>query len=187
MEIRRCAILPAMEYRVADFILDLDRFEVRKNDVILPAEPQVLSVLFLLAENSERLITKDELVARVWNGRAISDSAISSRIKAARQLLGDDGASQRYIRTVHGRGFRFVGPIDGQGASGDGRLLRMDQRPDGRPSIAVLPFRSAELRAGIISEGLPHELFVELSRLRWLRVIARGSAFRLRGEEVDVA
>lgn len=101
-----------MRYRVGDYVLDGDRFELRKNGDLLPAEPQVLSVLFFLVENRNRLVTKDELVDAVWSGRAVSDSAISSRIKSARQLLGDDGEKQRLIRTVHAKGFRFVGPVD---------------------------------------------------------------------------
>src|SRR6478672_13642665 len=107
----RVLMIPGMRYRVGDHILDLRKFELRKGDHLVPAEPQVLSLLFLLVENRDRLVTKDELVDTIWGGRAISDSAISSRIKSARQVLGDDGEAQRLIRTVHGRGFRFVGEV----------------------------------------------------------------------------
>src|SRR6476646_9831309 len=98
-----------MQYRIGEHVLDLRKFELRQNDRLLSVEPQVLSLIFHLVENRERLVSKDELVATVWGGRAISDSAISSRIKSARKLLGDDGEAQRLIRTVHGKGFRFVG------------------------------------------------------------------------------
>jgi len=80
-----------MRYRVGEHVLDLRKFELRKKDRVLPAEPQVISLLFHLIENRDRLVSKDELVATIWGGRAVSDSAISSRIKSARQLLGDDG------------------------------------------------------------------------------------------------
>lgn len=100
-----------MRYRVGDYVLDPRKFELRKGDRLVPAEPQVLSLLFLLIENRDRLVSKDELVQAVWDGRAVSDSAISSRIKSARKLLGDDGDAQRLIRTVHGKGFRFVGDV----------------------------------------------------------------------------
>jgi DNA-binding winged helix-turn-helix (wHTH) protein len=100
-----------MQYRVGEHVLDLRKFELRQNDCLVPVEPQVLSLLFLLVENRDRLVTKEELVATIWGGRAISDSAISSRIKSARQLLGDDGDTQRLIRTIHGKGFRFVGEV----------------------------------------------------------------------------
>lgn len=174
-----------MRYRVGEHILDLRKFELRKNDCLVPAEPQVLSLLFLLVENRDRLVSKDELVATIWGGRAISDSAISSRIKSARQLLGDDGEAQRLIRTVHGMGFRFVGEVSACEVEINGtRPFDLD---DSKPSIAVLPFDCADPRLSIISDGVPHDLIVGLSRLRTLTVIARGSSFRFRGWSGNLA
>jgi len=172
-------LFAAMRYRVGEHILDLRKFELRKNDCLLSAEPQVLSLLILLVENRDRLVSKDELVATIWGGRAVSDSAISSRIKSARQLLGDDGEAQRLIRTVHGKGFRFVGEVSACEAEvANAQLL---DRSDSKPSIAVLPFECTDPRLSIISDGVPHDLIVGLSRLRSLMVIARGSSFRFRG------
>lgn len=99
---------PPMGWVFGEFELDTDAFELRRNGEAVPSEPQVLSLLALLVENHDRLVTKEEIVERIWDGRAISDAAISSRIKSARQLIGDDGKQQTHIRTVHGRGFRFV-------------------------------------------------------------------------------
>jgi TolB-like protein len=174
-----------MRYRVGDHVLDLRTFELRKGDRVLAAEPQVLSLLFHLVENRDRLVSKDELVATIWGGRAVSDSAISSRIKSARQLIGDDGEAQRLIRTVHGKGFRFVGEVSVP-------VSEVVDRPsldvsESRPSIAVLPFECADPALAIISDGLPHDLIVGLSRLRSLTVIARGSSFRFRGWSGDLA
>jgi TolB-like protein len=168
-----------MQYRVGEHVLDLRKFELRKNDCLLPAEPQVLSLLFLLVENRDRLVSKDELVATIWNGRAVSDSAISSRIKSARQLLGDDGEAQRLIRTVHGKGFRFVGEVSA--CDTEVTKVQLLDPSDPKPSIAVLPFECTDARLSIISDGVPHDLIVGLSRLRSLMVIARGSSFRFRG------
>jgi len=173
-----------MRYRVGEHVLDLRRFELRKGDCLLPAEPQVLSVLFHLVENRDRLVSKDELVATIWGGRAVSDSAISSRIKSARQLLGDDGEAQRLIRTVHGKGFRFVGEA---AADSEAAPVRPTDPLDSKPSIAVLPFDCADTRLSVISDGVPHDLIVGLSRLRSLTVIARGSSFRFRGWSGDLA
>jgi len=166
-----------MRYRVEEHVLDLRKFELRKGDRLVPVEPQVLSLLFLLVENRDRLVSKDELVATIWGGRAISDAAISSRIKSARQLLGDDGEAQRLIRTIHGKGFRFVGDVT---AEADVTSALSPDINDSKPSIAVLPFDSSDPALSIISEGLPHDLIVGLSRLRSLTVIARGSSFRFR-------
>jgi TolB-like protein len=175
----------AMRYRVGEYVLDLRKFEMRKNDRVLAAEPQVLSVIFLLVENRDRLVSKDELVATIWGGRAISDSAISTQIKSARQLLGDDGEAQRLIRTVHGKGFRFVGDVSA--CETDVVSVRPVESIDSKPSIAVLPFDCTDPRLAIISDGVPHDLIVGLSRLRSLTVIARGSSFRFRGWSGDLA
>ena len=173
-----------MQYRVGDHVLDLRRFEVRKKGGVLPAEPQVLSLLFLLVENRDRLVSKDELVEVVWGGRAISDSAISSRIKSARQLLSDDGEAQRLIRTIHGKGFRFVGEV----LPGETEIREIPSDLIGpKPSIAVLPFDCDEAGLSIISQGVPHDLIVGLSRLRSLTVIARASSFRFRGWTGDLS
>jgi DNA-binding winged helix-turn-helix (wHTH) protein/tetratricopeptide (TPR) repeat protein len=111
-----------MRYRVGDHVLDTRKFELRDGDRLVAAEPQVLSLLFLLIENRDRLVSKDELVETIWDGRAVSDSAISSRIKSARKLLGDDGDAQRLIRTVHGKGFRFVGDVSVDETMRDGTV-----------------------------------------------------------------
>ena len=126
-----------MRYRVGEHVLDLRKFELRKDDRLVSAEPQVLSLLFLLVENRDRLVSKDELVDTIWGGRAVSDSAISSRIKSARQLLDDDGEAQRLIRTIHGKGFRFVGDVSAEGEANS------DRAPDSdisNPSLAVPSF-----------------------------------------------
>lgn len=187
-----------MVYRFGPFELDLARVELRKDGQSLPLEPQVFTLLAFLVEHRERVVSRDEIFEKVWDGRVVSDSALSSRIKSARKALGDDGKTQRFIRTTHGQGFRFVAELrvqrDGLPAISAGAAdAVVSQAPAAtaeavsRPSIAVLPFRPIG-DAGpylTIADGLPHELITELSRLRWLFVIARGSSFRLRGDELD--
>ena len=97
-----------MSYRFEEFELDRDRFELRHNGVVLSVQPKTLEILFLLVENRDRLVTKDEIVEGIWEGRAISDSALSSQIKALRKVLDDNGRDQRFIQTVYGKGFRFA-------------------------------------------------------------------------------
>lgn len=101
-----------MVYRFDNFEVDPSTRELRASGARRPIEPKVFDLLVLLIENSDRVVTKDELVERVWDGRFISDSAVSTAIKTVRQAIGDDGRTQRFIRTVHGRGFRFVGAAD---------------------------------------------------------------------------
>ena len=78
---------------------------------MIRVEPQVFDVLTQLISNHDRFVTKEELFDAVWGGRFVGEAALTSRIKAARRALGDDGESQRYIRTVRGRGYQFVGTL----------------------------------------------------------------------------
>ncbi|MEO1026016.1 MAG: winged helix-turn-helix domain-containing protein, partial [Pseudomonadota bacterium] len=102
-----------MIYRFDDFEVDLSLRELRENSTVRAIEPKAFDLLVLLVENSDRVVPKDELVERVWNGRFITDSAVSTAVKAVRQAIGDDGRTQRFVRTVHGHGFRFVGDAVG--------------------------------------------------------------------------
>ena len=108
---RQEAGIESVTYRFGSFELDLAKAELRAEGVVLPLERQVFALLAFLVENRERLVSKDEIIEKVWDGRVVSDSAVSSRIKSARQALGDDGQAQRYIRTTHRRGFRFVADV----------------------------------------------------------------------------
>ncbi len=181
-----------MIYRFGPFELDTAKVELRFGGKVCSVEPQVFALLALLVDNRDRLVSKDEIIEKVWDGRVVSEAAVASRIKSARKVLGDDGRNQRFIKTIHRQGFRFVadatvarGGIAAE-ASGNPAVQSPDQAS--RPSIAVLPFRSigAAGSYGAIADALPHELITELSRLRWLFVTARGSSFRLRGLDSDI-
>jgi TolB-like protein len=188
-----------MIYRFGHFELDMARVELRAGGEPCALEPQVFALLALLVENRERLVSRDELIEKVWDGRIVSDAAVSSRVKSARKALGDDGRAQRYIRTIHRQGFRFVAEARAaQGTaevSAAGGAVAAGTAPSAppdhvtRPSIAVLPFRfiGAASPFAAVADALPHELIAELSRLRWLFVTARGSSFRLRDSETDVS
>ncbi len=120
-----------MRYRFGDFELDSDRFELRRGGHSLAAEPQVLSLLLLLAEAGDRLVTKDEMVEKIWDGRIVSDAAITSRLKSARQLIGDDGDRQAMIKTVRGKGVRFLPAVTADGAAVSAELAN-DQSESSR-------------------------------------------------------
>jgi pimeloyl-ACP methyl ester carboxylesterase/DNA-binding winged helix-turn-helix (wHTH) protein len=95
-----------------DCELDLDRFELRRAGRLRPVEPQVFDLLAVLIRERRRVVPKEELLDTVWGNRFVSDSALTSRVKAVRQAIGDDGRSQRLIRTVHGRGYQFLAPVE---------------------------------------------------------------------------
>jgi pimeloyl-ACP methyl ester carboxylesterase/DNA-binding winged helix-turn-helix (wHTH) protein len=101
-----------MIYTFDGYELDLDQFELRRDGDRVAVEPQVFDVLAHLVEHRTRVVPKVELLESVWKTTFVTESALTSRIKAARQAVGDDGRSQRLIRTVHGRGYRFVAPVE---------------------------------------------------------------------------
>jgi pimeloyl-ACP methyl ester carboxylesterase/DNA-binding winged helix-turn-helix (wHTH) protein len=101
-----------MVARFGEFELDQDRFELRRNGEPVLVEPQVFDVLVHLLSNRDRLVTKDELLDEVWGTRFVTESSLTTRIKAARRAVGDDGQRQAVIRTVHGRGYRFVADVE---------------------------------------------------------------------------
>jgi pimeloyl-ACP methyl ester carboxylesterase/DNA-binding winged helix-turn-helix (wHTH) protein len=106
-----------MIYAFADMELDTEAYELRARGTPRKLEPQVFDVLALLVAHRDRVVTKEELLDRVWGDRFVSESALSSRVKDARRAVDDDGRRQAVIRTVHGRGFRFVAPVEERSAT----------------------------------------------------------------------
>jgi DNA-binding winged helix-turn-helix (wHTH) protein/pimeloyl-ACP methyl ester carboxylesterase len=93
------------------FVLDVGRRELRRKGEVVPVEPQVFDLLVFLLRNRDRVVSKDDLIAGVWNGRIVSESTISTRINAVRRALDDSGEDQRLIRTAARKGIRFVGAV----------------------------------------------------------------------------
>jgi TolB-like protein len=187
-----------MIYMFQDYSLDVERRELRRRMDLVPVEPQVLDLLQHLIRNRDHVVSKDELIAAVWHGRIVSESALSSRITAVRHAVGDSGEQQRLIRTIARKGFRFVGEIQERQTSEDGgsgnSALQMTAKapptlllPD-KPSIAVLPFQnlSGDLEQEYFADGVVEDIIGALSRMRWLFVIARNSSFTFKGRAVDV-
>jgi len=94
-----------------DCEVDVAAFELRRAGVAVHMEPQVFDVLTYLIQHRDRVVPKTELLEHVWGDRFVSESALSSRLKAARRAVGDDGSTQGVIRTVHGRGYQFVAAV----------------------------------------------------------------------------
>lgn len=183
-----------MRYTFGHFEFDADRLELRQAGTLVHAEPQVLVLLAFLVAHAGETLTKEAINRYVWNGRVVSDAALSSRIKSLRQLLGDDGKRQAVIRTVHRRGFRFVAEVTREGDSSDSAQAACAATPSGgphshRPTVAVLPFEnlSADADQAYFSDGVSADLITHLSRHRWLNVIARNTAFGFRNSALTAA
>jgi len=184
-------------YLFNDFALDADRRELRRGSTLIPVAPQVFDLLEYLIGNRERVVSKDDLLASIWDGRVVSDSALSTRINAARCAVGDTGEEQRLIRTLPRKGVRFVGAVREQQQSVPTQktdaVIAVEHpcpapiRAD-RPSIAVLPFAnmSGDPELDHICDGMADEIITALSRCSRLFVSARNSSFTYKGKAVDV-
>ncbi len=150
-------------FQFAEFELDAEAFELRRGRELVPLEPQVFEVLRLLLERRHRVVSKDELLDHIWPERYISEAALSSRLMAARKALNDTGKDQRFIRTVHGRGYRFVHPateVDGEGDSGSRPIQTppvSGEEPAGPPPPVSFATTSdgVHLAYSVLGQGLP--------------------------------
>ncbi|NJO33458.1 MAG: tetratricopeptide repeat protein [Rhodospirillales bacterium] len=175
--------------RFRDFELDTARFELRRAGKRIAIEPQVFDLLMFLARNADRTVTREEIFKAIWGNRIVSDAALSSQIKAARKAVGDDGVTQHTIATVHGRGLRFVAPIENAkpalalDVAAGVRGTAASQGCAKKPSVAVLPFANLnrDPDEDYFADGITEDVTTALSRNRWLTVIARNPAFAFRG------
>jgi pimeloyl-ACP methyl ester carboxylesterase/DNA-binding winged helix-turn-helix (wHTH) protein len=119
-------------YSFDAFELDTRRRELRRHGEVVAVEPQVFAVLTYLAMHRDRVVDKEELLDAVWHTRFVTESTLTTRIKAARRATDDDGRTQRVIRTIHGTGYRFVAPVV----------------VDGVPSTAAPPVEAPDVDLG---------------------------------------
>jgi TolB-like protein/Tfp pilus assembly protein PilF len=189
-----------VRYIFDQFTLDTDRFEIAENGTAIHAEPQVIELLMFFVRNHGRLITRDELIQAIWKGRIVSDSAISGRIKMARKVLGDDGRQQKYIQTVHKKGFSFTANelredaaiTQQQSAKQSSRRLNLHSvagRPkiDPRPSIGVLKFINLnhDTEQSYFADGITEDLITTLSKISQLIVIAHSQIPKSENNALD--
>ncbi|TPQ41829.1 adenylate cyclase 3 [Bradyrhizobium guangdongense] len=184
-----------MRYFFEDYSFDTEKRELRRRSEIVPTTPQVFDLLEYLIRNRDRVVSKDDLVTSIWNGRAISDAALTTRLNAARTAIGDSGGEQRLIKTLPRKGLRFVGSVSEvpepiYGAVTDGSVESPEASlalPD-KPSLAVLPFANLSLDPDqdYFADGMVEDIITGLSRSKSLFVIARQSTFTYKGKATDV-
>jgi len=199
-------------YKFHDFSLDIDRRELRRAGELVSIEPQTFDLLQFLIQNRERVVSKDEIVTAVWNGRIVSESTITSRITDLRHAVGDTGGQQKVIRTLARKGFRFVAAVPAgdleagapkENEKADPEMGEPQTAPVGlgaaemliyseiilpeKPSIVVLPFAnlSGDPTQEYFADGMVEDITIALGRLPWLFVIGSGSAFTYKNAVVD--
>jgi len=172
-----------LRYCFENHVLDDNLRELSRDGVPILLQPQVFDLLLYLVEQRERVVNKKDLIDHVWRERAVSDSTLNSRISAVRKAIGDNGQTQRTIRTIPRKGFRFVGNILEQTA----RAAPVRATSD-RPSIAVLAFEnmSGNAEQDYFCDGISGNILTALSKVRWFLVTSRNSSFVYKGRTVHI-
>lgn len=173
-----------MMYRFQEFARDLARFELRAHDAAIHLEPKSFELLELLVRNARRLVSKDEIFEQIWPGGFVTEPPLSGAIKSIRRALGDDGAAQKFIKTIRGRGFRFVAEVDHPGPLPSAQPISApppEPQLQAPPAIAMPPFDMLRADPGdtALAEAIPTELIAGLFRLKSLKVLARRSTAAL--------
>jgi TolB-like protein len=184
-----------LRYLFEEYAFDADRRELHRGAEVVSVTPQVFDLLDYLIRNRERVVSKDELIKAIWNGRSVSDAALTTRLNAARSAIGDSGHEQRLIKTLPRKGFRFVGRVlVAQAPAGAATADNPIEPPrpaltlPDHPSIAVLPFTnlSSDPEQEYFADGMVDDIITGLSRSKSLFVIARNSSFTYKGKAVDI-
>jgi DNA-binding winged helix-turn-helix (wHTH) protein len=163
-------------FKFDDFMIDTDRRELTGPDGAIHVEPQVFDLLVHFVQNTNRVISKDELIEQIWNGRAISDAALNSRINSARRAIGDTGKQQALIRTIQRRGFLFAPEV----------TMPVSRSNDRNPTVAAraagfkhanLPGRPSDM---VDREDDLQKLAGRLDAARFVTIVGVGGSARQR-------
>lgn len=179
----------SLRYLFEGYAIDTDRRELYRGSDVVSIAPQVFDLLEYLLRNRGRVVSKDDLINAIWNGRVVSDAALTTRLNVARSVVGDSGYEQRLIKTLPRKGFRFVGPVVETPGSACAAVAGSPAiAPADRPSIAVLPFQnmSDDPEQEYFADGMVEDIITGLSRSKSLFVIARHSTFAYKGKIVDI-
>jgi TolB-like protein len=184
--------IASLRYLFENYALDTDRRELHCGRDVIAIAPQVFDLLNYLIGNRERVVGKDELIRSIWQGRIVSDAALTTRLNAARNAIGDSGDEQRLIKTLPRKGFRFIGTVQEAPGPATATVTSGSPRssfafPD-KPSLVVLPFTnlSPDPEQEYFVDGVTESLTTDLSRMVGIFVIGRNTAFTYKGKHVDL-
>src|SRR5215472_8241189 len=167
-------------FRFGSFELDLSAYELRRSGQPVHLARQPMDLLILLVERHGQLVSRTDIVNRLWNQGVFVDFEIGvhTAIRKLRQALRDSRESPEFVETISGRGYRFIAPVE---------AVRLRPQEEVIESVAVLPFTSdsTDPDAEYLSDGITEALINNLSEIRNLRVVARTTVFRHKGKDVD--
>jgi len=184
------AEIASLRYLFENYAMDTNRRELHRGTELVALAPQVFDLLTYLIGNRERVVSKDDLIRTIWHGRIVSDAALTTRLNAARNAIGDTGEAQRLIKTLPRKGFRFIGPV--QEAPGPATVTNESPisalASSQKRSLVVLPFAnlSSDAAQDYFIDGVTESLTTDLSRIAGIFVIGRNTAFSYKGKHVDL-
>jgi adenylate cyclase len=167
-----------MTYEFGPFRMDARERALRRDGELVPLTPKVFDILFVLVQNSGRVLTKNEMMNLVWPETAVEESNLGRNISTLRKALGDGPDEYRYIETIPWRGYRFIAKVH---QSSDERAA-ID-------SLAVLPFLNENTNSATdyLADGITESLINKLSRLANLKVMSRNSVFRYKAGDAKAS
>ena len=158
--------------------------QIRHDQTVRHLEPQLINLLLFLASNDGRVVSKDQIIEAVWDGRFIAEATLTRSIADLRRALGDNRECPQYIETIAKRGYRLIAPVSGVVHADRSRESTAPQEP----SLLVLPFTNFGPETDkYFCEGLTDEVINALTRVDGLRVISRTSAFAAHARGGDIA
>ena len=166
-------------FRFGEFELDIPAYQLRRGGQPVRLEHHPMDLLILLIERRSQLVSRADIVERLW-GPAVFvnvEMGVNTAIRKLRQALQDSRESPVFVETISGKGYRFIAPV----------ILPPTPRREGIESVAVLPFAcdTGDPDAEYLSDGIAEALINNLSQIRDLRVVARCTAFRYKGKDIE--
>lgn len=171
-----------------EYQLDCDAGQLWRGDEEIKLTPRAAALLAVLAERSMQVVTKEELIDRLWDGKAVGDDALTSCMRELRRALGDDSRNPKLVETRHRRGYRLLLPLTEAVTERVATEISLLPALSSKASIAVLPFQnlSGDPEQEYFADGMVEEIITALSRFKSLFVIARNSSFTYKGKAVDI-
>ena len=171
-----------------EFRLDPSTGQLWRNDKEIKLPPRAAALLSALAGRSLQVVSKQELIDRVWHGKAVGDDALTSCVQEVRRALGDDWRRPRFLETRHRRGYRLLVPARPAAMNSSAMESSTSSSLAGKPSLAVLPFDnlSPDQDQDYFADGVVEDITTALTRIGAFFVIARNSSFAFKGRAVPV-
>lgn len=173
-----------MQLTFGEFFIDTQTYELRRANQPVAVEPLIFDLISYFAGHPAQLLSKDDLIATVWQGRVVSDTTISTGIKNARKALGDSGGSQSVLQTVRGRGYRFIADVAvvGEAAESFGSRVATPRSSEiQEPSLLIVPLRCSgdDHSLESLAQSLHSDLNTILTRIPLLKISAQGDSYAM--------